>query len=455
MKNLQRVVWSQGMFLTPQQFQAQDNYFDEALHFRLTHTSFANWGVASLDIDTDTLANGFFSVRSSSGLLPDGLPFEFPNPDRPPAGRALQDFLRPTQRTLDVFLAIPERQPRGKNFDLAAGAGSAPVPTSGSRFIADTRYQPDECDPSEEKPVQFASKNLRLLLEGENLDGYTAMRIAQITRNEQGAYILNPEFIPPCLDIASSDVLMNLLKRQVEVLTSKRATVAARRRQSGEGLTDFSASEIEDYWLLNVINSRVPELMHIWSVRRGHPEPVFVSMLQLAGSLATFSTESDDRELPSYDHNNLGPCFLALDARIRNLLERVRPSRYVAVPLTTQDHLIWHGAVTEDQYFRDSQFYLAVTASAGVEDLIKRMLQSARISSPSDIHYLVANALPGLAIRHVPVPPTGIPVLKNNQYFAFNQSGEHWKKIVESRQVSVFVPTDIQDARMELMIALG
>jgi predicted component of type VI protein secretion system len=54
-----------------------------------------------------------------------------------------------------------------------------------------------------------------------------------------------------------------------------------------------------------------------------------------------------------------------------------------------------------------------------------------------------------------PFRPPGIPVLENNQYFAFNQSGEQWKKILESRQVSVFVPPDIQDARMELMIALG
>ena len=29
MKHLQRVVWSKGMFLTPQHFQAQDEYFEQ------------------------------------------------------------------------------------------------------------------------------------------------------------------------------------------------------------------------------------------------------------------------------------------------------------------------------------------------------------------------------------------------------------------------------------------
>jgi predicted component of type VI protein secretion system len=32
MKNRHRVVWSKGMFLNPQHFQAQDQYVEDTLH---------------------------------------------------------------------------------------------------------------------------------------------------------------------------------------------------------------------------------------------------------------------------------------------------------------------------------------------------------------------------------------------------------------------------------------
>ena len=60
MKNLHRVVWSKGMFLTPQHFQQQDLGWDELIHFRFNASNFANWGVHTLRIDEEALANGNF-----------------------------------------------------------------------------------------------------------------------------------------------------------------------------------------------------------------------------------------------------------------------------------------------------------------------------------------------------------------------------------------------------------
>ena len=56
-------------------------------------------------------------------------------------------------------------------------------------------------------------------------------------------------------------------------------------------------------------------------------------------------------------------------------METVIPSKFVAVPLEVRDRFIWGGSVTEDQYFRDSQFFLAVSAKMGVDDLIRKVPQ--------------------------------------------------------------------------------
>ncbi len=49
-------------------------------------------------------------------------------------------------------------------------------------------------------------------------------------------------------------------------------------------------------------------------------------MLTLAGSLTAFSTKLQPRDLPVYDHDNLGFCFTDLDEKLRLLLETVVPA---------------------------------------------------------------------------------------------------------------------------------
>src|SRR3981081_4331688 len=115
MKKPERVVWSKGMFLTPQHFQAQDEYFEDLLQFRFAGSNFANWGFSSLAVDEPALLNGIFSIRYCPVLMPVGLAFRMPEVDEPPPGRPIEEFFAPTQETLDVFLAIPESRPQGRN----------------------------------------------------------------------------------------------------------------------------------------------------------------------------------------------------------------------------------------------------------------------------------------------------------------------------------------------------
>jgi type VI secretion system protein ImpJ len=312
----------------------------------------------------------------------------------------------------------------------------------------------DENTGNEEKPVQVARRTFRLLFEDEYRDGFSSFRIAQVTRNAAGIPILNPRFIAPCLNLASSTYLSGLLRRQIEILATKSGTLSGPRRQRGKITAEFSPSETANFWLLHTVNSYLPELKHIWKVRKGHPEAAYVSMLRLAGALSTFSLEARPENLPDYDHNDLGRCFTLLDQAIRDLMETVIPSKFVSVPLEVKDRFIWGGAVTEDRYFRDSQFYLAVSAKMGVDDIIRKVPQLVKISAQDEIQHLIRNALPGLPLRHTPVPPSAIPIKLDNQYFALNQGGELWNAMMLSRQIAVHAPGEIVEPKMELLIVL-
>lgn len=445
MKNLNRVAWTKGMFLSPQHFQLQDDCFEDALQFRATASSNCNWGLTDLAIDQESLSNGVFNLRNCRGVFPEGLPFHIPDTDQPPASRDIAPCFPITQQDLDVYLALPERRARGRNVSFANGEAS-------TRYVAQASNVVDQTSGYEEKPVQLCAKNFRMLFGSESLDGMSLLRIARITRNATGAYVSKPDFIPPALSLEASKHLFVLLRRLIELLAAKALSLAAQRRQKGRSQADFSSGDIGSFWLLHTINTYLPPLKHLWTQRRRHPEELYVTMLMLAGALTTFALGEEARNLPDYNHDDLGGCFGALDEKIRELLETAIPSRCVVVPLHLQEKSTWAGAVSDAQLFRQTQFVLAVGAKMGIDDLIKQVPKLVKVSPPAELQRLVRNALPGITLRHLAVPPDGIPVKLDRQYFALNQTGILWEGLTRAQQVSVFVPEEISAPDFELLV---
>jgi type VI secretion system protein ImpJ len=454
MKNRHRVVWTKGMFLTPQHFQTQDQFFEEHIQFRFAASNYANWGVTELSVDNEALENGQIRLIKCAGIMQDGESFDMPDADENPPARSVAEHFPPTQTSLDVYLAIPENRLRARNVTIPGPRQADSSASISSRYLAETRMVNDDNTGDEEKPVQVARRAFRILFEDEYRDGFSVLRIAQVVRNAAGLPILNPKFIAPCLNIASSTYLSTLLRRQIEILATKSAALSGPRRERGKLVAEFNASETANFWLLHTVNSYLPELKHIWRVRQGHPEPAYVAMLRLAGALSTFSLESRPENLPDYDHNDLGRCFTQLDDRIRDMMETVIPSKFVTIPLTPRDRFVWGGTVTEDQHLRNSQLFLAVSARMGVDDLIKKVPQLVKVSGQDDIQRLVLNALPGLTLRHTPSPPPAIPMKLDNQYFSINQAGQLWDAILLSRQIAVQAPGEIVDPKMEVIVVL-
>ena len=455
MNHLKRVVWWKGMFLTPQHFQMQDRFVEDTQQFRFQASHYANWGVTDIAIDEPALANGTFALRQCRGILPDGVAFSIPDVDDPPAGRDLQEFFVPGAPHVDVYLALPEQRPQGKNYTQMAEAASGQPAPDNTRYAMTERAVQDEVDGVEEQVLQIARKNFRLLLGDQNRDGYSTLRVAQVVRDEKGQYALRHSFVAPTLNLASSDCLMSLLRRQLELLVSKRNSIGNMRRQRGHDLAEFTASESANFFLLHTVNLFAPALEHYWSVRRGHPEPLYLMLLQLAGALATFSLDPAAHDLPPYDHNNLGTCFSALDEKIRLLLETIIPTKCVSIPLRRVETCIWSGTVTDEKYFKDSQFFLGVGATMGIDELIKKTPQLIKFAPRDEIQNLIRLALPGITLRHAAAPPAGLVTHLNTQYFALSQAGRLWESVVRSRAISLYVPSEISEAKLELLVVLS
>src|SRR4030095_9454590 len=84
MRNLSRVVWSEGMHLSVHHFQAQNRYFEESIQFATSSLWTAPYGLMKCELSSDAIQNGKVSLLSARGVLKDGLVFSIPDPDSLP-----------------------------------------------------------------------------------------------------------------------------------------------------------------------------------------------------------------------------------------------------------------------------------------------------------------------------------------------------------------------------------
>jgi type VI secretion system protein ImpJ len=444
---LEPVVWTKGTLLNPQHLQHQDRFLEGLLQFQLENLVFRPSGFRRLEFSQSALAGGALGISRASGIFPDGLLFDIPDSDSAPDVKPLADHFGPDEDTVDLYLAVPQYRERGLN--LASQGSSA-----AARYRAEIAVFRDENTGTSEKPIRVARKNLRLLAEDEPREGYTTLRIARVRRTPAGTMQLDPRFVPSLIDIFASEYLVSINRRLVEILSARSSSISRMRRQKNQSLADFTAADISSFWLLYSVNTAFPLFRHIFETRGGHPERLYAAMLALAGALTTFSAKIQPRDLPTYDHENLGACFTDLDEKLRTLLETVIPTNFVALPLKLAQPAIYATAIDNDKYFENTRMYLAIGAEAAQAKVAASVPQLVKVGSGNQIEHLVRQALPGVPLLYAASPPSTVQVNLSYQYFSISQGGDAWEKIVRERTLAAYVPDDLPNPQLELIIVL-
>lgn len=443
MKSLSGVVWSEGMYLGPHEFQAQARYFENSIQFATSALWPECYGLTGCTLDTEALTNGTVSVVHACGLLPDGTPFHMPLCDSLPAARPIAELFKPTSDKLTVLLALPARRSQGRNCAITENSDD-------TRFVAELRNFRDETNGDDERPVRLGKKNFRLLVDIEPADPFTTLPIARVMRDGSGHFIYDTDFVPPCLQISASERLMLLLRRLIDILSAKSSALT--RGQAGRG--DFSTRDIASFWLLHAVNSGLAALRHLWISKKGHPLEMYMELSRLAGALCTFALDSHPQTLPAYDHMRLGECVDALDRHIRSHLELIVPTNCITVPLNKVADYFYDGEITDARCFGRARWIFGIRSAVGEAELIARTPQLVKICSSKFIGELVKRAMAGLTLTHLPVPPSAIPAKVESQYFSITKEGPFWDHIVQTKRVGFYVPGDLPDAELELLVVL-
>ena len=434
------------MFLTPHHFQQWDRFYEDLLARRMRVPEPRGWGVTELKVNEDALVNGEFILSRCAGVLPDGLLFDLPDRDVPPKSRQIGASFDPKRESLAVYLGSPLVKPGAPAVRMDGAVGDRP-----SRYFRKPAMVADANTGTNEREISSAVKDLRILFEGEPLDDFVTLKIAALGRTATGSFTLKEAYIPPCLHIGASPYLSTIVRRLVEILSTKSSDLSKQRRSRAAGLVEFTMSEAASFWLLRTVNASLPPLVHYFHRPQSHPEAVYVEMARLAGELFTFANDGHPKDVPLYMHDDLTSTFTGLEEVLRRLLETTIATRCTPISLEKTREGLYTGRVPDEQMLEKAQFYIAIMAGVPEEKVVREVPLKAKISSLDRVNLLIAQAVRGVLVKHLPTPPAEIPVQPGRSYFHMQKQGEHWDAVKSSRTMSIYIPPEFTGLKIELM----
>jgi type VI secretion system protein ImpJ len=440
-----RVVWSEGMALDPQHFQQWDRYHSAVLQARMRSVAPHAWGLTDLQIDEAAIANGTFRLTQCSGVMADGLVFSIPDLDPPPVAREIAAHFSPREERLPVYLAVPIDRVDGINYLLPTDTTQRET-----RFVVAPVTITDETTGHEPRPIEVARPNLVLKVGNEALQGYTTIKLAEVTRTHAGELAIDERFVPPCLTLSASRALQVTTRRILEQLMAKSTSLWNRTRHLPHGQASLSAGDVMSLLLQQTTNSFIPILNHYQTSAKQHPEALYTTLSILAGQLSAMPGHSEHpRALPAYNHESATACFAVLDATIARLLGGAAPEvNYLPIPLVRRDDLdvaeISDAALLDEAVF----FLIASGVAPGTERALPDQL---RVAAPAAMPAVRNGFLRALPMEWEPRPPTGAPIGPELQYFRLGKDGQFWKQIRADHEVAIHVPAHVKGLSMQLI----
>lgn len=451
MKPPQRVVWSEGMLVSPQHMQQQDLYHEQLLDQRIGALSPYPWGVVSLEVDTSALGTDQFRFTKFVGVLPDGLfvGFEGGDGECPPA-RPIGTHFPATQGSCDVYLAISKEREGVPSIltEQSAGAGAA-TKAARARFRAVSRTVSDVTGLAADLAMAFANRAAVVLFGDEPREDYDAVKVAELVRDGRGTLLLNEAYIPPALRIDASPFLMEGVRRLLTLMVSKQRQLAGDRRQRHGAEIEFGTGDVTRFLQLSSVNGAIPLLNYAATNGEVTPQFLYLLLMQAAGQLATFSNDVDPTQLPIFAHTDLRGTFEELFARVTQLLRTTIREAYLNVPLAVSQgiHL---GRLDDDNVLRAPQFVLAVRSEFPEEQLAQRLPGLCKITSRNHLPQILRSATPGVPIQITHRPPSEVPVRAGVTYFMLSLQNEHWRQVVEERAIAIYLPPPFDPSKVKL-----
>ena len=446
-RHLERVVWSEGMLMCPQHLQQQDLFYEATLAARLAAVAPYQWGVMSMTVDPGELSSGTFKLSQFTGVLSGGLAVDFsPGDAGAPPGRPVGDRFSSTASTLEVYLAVPSAREGIPNYQDAVDDSSA------ARYRIMNRPVPDLTIAKTEQIIAFGRPNAVFLFGNEARDDYETLKIAEVVRDATGQFQLSESYIPPALKTSASKVLSNRLQDLLSVMLSKQRSLADARRQIDAAAVEFTGQDITRFLLLNGLATYIPVVRHVVETKTTSPLEAYLTLIQLAGALTTFTGEVDPSTFPQFFHDDLRATFEELFGLLDKMLGATVRERCIRVPLEPRKDGMWIGQLKDERLPKCPRFVLAVESDLDQQDIANRLPKLSKIASWKQINQIVRSATPGVQLSVTHRPPPEVPVRPKQVYFMLGTDDAYWRAIATEKTVAIYLPPPFDPSKAQITL---
>jgi type VI secretion system protein ImpJ len=427
------VHWYEGLFLRPHHFQAADRYLAELLQTSLEFDHPYSYGIRSIQIDTGRLAEKKFAIQGLQARMPSGTLIDLDVGQNQIAEIDLEDAFK-KKSTVLVYLALPGVQlgiPNVGTKQPEKTADKAEMRTVPPYYQVTLNLQ-DESRGGNDQPIQFKILNWSLLTEHDVRDGYDVLRLAQVKRASarDGRAQIDPDYIPPALTTdAWQGLAKDIIQATVDILANKIKELGP--QIANRGVT-FDSRELGDLARLLMLDRLFESHAGLNGLASAtvHPFIAYLEMARIVGRIAVFRDRVAP-EIPSYDHDNLGPIFLKLMELIKVRVNALRTyefeQRYfVGMRMGMQVEL--------DPKWFDAGWRWFVGVHRGeltdqqCEELLSGKLDW-KLGSRRQVESLFTKGAEGLKLTPPQGLPRALPVSRDWVYFEVSRLGEAWKDV--------------------------
>jgi len=456
----QPLFWHQGLFLQPQHFQLSDRYVHSLFLPFQNYLTPHFWGVYEIAIQKSALGIRSFQISKGTFLFPDGTHVVYPG-NAVIESRTFEDSWVAGGKPFTIYLGISKWNEVSPNVTAAEARDSLSKVSTRFTTASDHGESADLHAGGPRGEVKRLNYVLKIFWETEiDLVGdYLLIPVAQLERTRDGIE-LSPDFIPPSLALGSSDLLYSMIKEIRDQLASRSRQLESYKRQRGIQTAEFGSRDVVYLLALRSLNRFVPLLFHYTEARQVHPWFVYGVLRQLIGELSSFSdtvtvlgeSAADSSQLlPDYDHRNLGECFSAAQLLILRLLDEITAGPEYVLPLL-YDGTYFTTEMKPSHFEHRNRYFIVLRTEEDPKEVVRMVDTVVKLSSRERLPLLIARALPGIGLEHLPNPPQELPRRTYSIYFAVDSNCDQWALVEKGNNIALYWDNAPEDLEVEMMI---
>lgn len=430
------VHWSEGMFLRPHHFQAADRYWTELIARSQQWDCQYNYGLRSIEISEEAIANHQVEVTTCHARLKDGSVVALDigqGPSRVDLKEAFQG-----ESAVTVYLAIP-------NLSLGrANVGIVGDP-SAFRYVSTSLSLADESLGGNDQHIDLRDWNVRLALSTEDLSGHEVLPIARIKRagEAEATPKLDEDYIPPLLAVDAWPPLgLDIIRAVYDIIGEKIDVLSGRVVERGVTLASQEPGDLEDLMMLATLNEAYGLLRPLAFASGVHPFVAYAELCRIVGSLSIFGADRRTPEIPPYDHDDLAGIFKWVKLRIEQLIGARKKLEFEQRFFIGTKHGM---QVTIDPKWLHSgwDWYVGVLAENMGEQECRDLLRPGnldwKMGSSQQVDLIFQHGIPGVSQKELTQPPRALPSRQGWVYYEVERNLDNaaWKDVLANQSLAI------------------